>query len=50
VTGITYTVTKDGFGCPFSTTKLPETKTGASYTQHKPITFAATNGATIDVG
>jgi len=36
VTGIAYTVIKDGFGCPFAGTGP---KTGASYTQHTAITF-----------
>lgn len=38
VTGINYTVTKDGFGCPFAGTGA---KTGAAYTQHNPITLDA---------
>jgi len=45
--GISYTVLKDGFGCPFSGTGA---KTGATYTQHSAMTFDSTNGATIDVG
>jgi hypothetical protein len=47
VTGIAYTVTKDGIGCPFSGTGA---KTGATYTQTNAITFDSTNGAIIDVG
>jgi len=47
VTGIKYTVTKDGFGCPFGGTGVKE---GASYTQNSAVTFQSTNGATIDIG
>jgi hypothetical protein len=47
VTGIDYTVTKDGFGCPFGGTGK---RTGATYTQTNAVTVAATNGATIDIG
>ena len=47
VGSINYTVTEDGFGCPFAGTGA---KTGATYTQGKAIPFTATNGATIDVG
>ena len=47
VTGVAYNVTEDGFGCPFSGTGA---KAGATYTQGKAITFASTNGASIDVG
>lgn len=47
VTGINYTVTKDGFGCPFLGTGA---KTGASYTQNSAIQFSSTNGANIDIG
>jgi hypothetical protein len=47
VTGIAYQVTKDGIGCPFSSTGK---KTGATYTQTNAITVDSTNGATIDVG
>ena len=47
VSKIKYTVTKDGIGCPFSSTGE---KTGATYTQGSAITFASTNGATIDIG
>ncbi len=46
VTGIKYTVTEDGFACPFGGTGA---KTGATYTQGKEITFDSTNGATIDL-
>jgi hypothetical protein len=45
--GIAYTVTKDGFGCPFSGTGA---KTGASFTQNSAIQVSSTNGATIDIG
>jgi hypothetical protein len=45
VTGISYTVTQDGFGCPFAGTGA---KTGATYTQHSPVTFDAANN--IHVG
>jgi hypothetical protein len=47
LSGINYTVLKDGFGCPFGGTGA---KTGATYTQHNAVTFDSTNGATIDVG
>ncbi len=47
VTGVAYTVTEDGFACPFGGTGA---KTGATYAQKSSITFASTNGATIDVG
>jgi hypothetical protein len=47
LTGIAYTVTKDGFGCPFNGTGA---KTGATYSQETPITIQSTNGATIDIG
>jgi hypothetical protein len=47
VSGVAYTVTQDGFGCPFNGTGA---KTGASYTQHSAITFDSTNGASIHVG
>jgi hypothetical protein len=47
VTGIKYTVTEDGFLCPFNGTGA---KTGATYTQDNPVTFDSTNGAKIDVG
>jgi len=47
LTGIKYTVTEDGFGCPFGGTGA---KTGATYTQGSAVTFDSTNGATIDVG
>ena len=47
VTGVKYTVTEDGFACPFGGTGA---KTGATYTQGSAITFASTNGATIDIG
>jgi hypothetical protein len=46
-TGINYTVTEDGFLCPFNGTGA---KTGATYVQHEAITFDSTNGANIDVG
>ncbi len=47
VTGIAYTVTKDGFLCPFNGTGA---KTGASYVQNKAVQVSSTNGATIDIG
>jgi hypothetical protein len=47
VTGIAYTVTKDGFGCPFSGTGA---KTGGTYTQSNAVLISSTNGATIDIG
>lgn len=47
VTEINYTVTQDGFGCPFSGTGP---KTGATYVQDQPVTVKATNSATIDIG
>jgi hypothetical protein len=45
VTGIKYTVTEDGFGCPFNGTGAKE---GATYIQDNAVTFDA--AATIDVG
>jgi hypothetical protein len=47
VTGIKYTVTQDGFGCPFAGTGE---KTGATFVHGSPVTIDSTNGATIDVG
>jgi hypothetical protein len=49
VTGIKYTVTEDGFACPFGGTGE---KTGATYTEVNPITLDAVSPstATIDVG
>jgi hypothetical protein len=47
VGGIAYTVTKDGFGCPFGGTGA---KTGATYTQNNAVTVASTSGTTIDIG
>jgi hypothetical protein len=47
VGGIKYTVTKDGFLCPFNGTGA---KTGATYTQNKAVQISSTNGATIDIG
>jgi hypothetical protein len=47
VTGINYTVTEDGFGCPFGGTGA---KVNATYTQGSAITFASTTGTTVDVG
>jgi hypothetical protein len=44
---IKYTVTEDGFACPFNGTGAKE---GATYIQDKEITFDSTNGASIDVG
>jgi hypothetical protein len=46
VGGISYTVAKDGLGCPFGGTGA---KTGGKYTQAAPITFKSTNGATVDL-
>ncbi|HST70661.1 MAG TPA: hypothetical protein VLI94_13520 [Solirubrobacterales bacterium] len=46
-TGIAYTVTQDGFLCPFNGTGA---KTGATHTQHNPITFDSTNGANVHAG
>jgi hypothetical protein len=45
VTGIAYTVTKDGFGCPFSGTGA---KTGGKYESVSPTTMTSSNG--IDIG
>jgi hypothetical protein len=47
VGGIAYTVTKDGFLCPFGGTGA---KTGATYTQNSAVQVNSTNGATIDIG
>jgi hypothetical protein len=47
VTGIDYTVTKDGFGCPFGGVGK---RVGGTYTQTNSITISSTNGATIDIG
>jgi hypothetical protein len=47
VEGIVYSVTQDGFGCPFNGVG---TKFGGKYVQHSAITLDSTNGATIDVG
>ncbi len=47
VSGINYTVTKDGFLCPFGGTGA---KTGATYTQNSAVQVSSTNGATIDIG
>jgi len=44
VSGIAYTVTKDGFGCPFSGTGP---KTGAKYVSDSPTTVTSTNGIHI---
>ena len=43
VTGIAYTVTKDGFLCPFGGTGA---KTGATWTQNNAITLAPVSGGT----
>jgi hypothetical protein len=40
VTGIAYEVTQDGFLCPYNGTGA---KTGATYTQHSPVTIAGSN-------
>jgi hypothetical protein len=52
VKGVHYTVVKDGFLCPFNTKpgELPATRGGATYKQHKPITFDSTNGSDIHIG
>jgi hypothetical protein len=47
VGGIAYTVTKDGFLCPFGGTGA---KTGGGFSQNAAILFSSTNGATIDIG
>jgi hypothetical protein len=47
VTGVKYTVTADGFGCPFAGTGE---KLNATYVQGAAITFDSTNGSAIDVG
>lgn len=47
VTGLVYTVTKDGFGCPFAGTGI---KTGGEYVEDSAVTLQSTNGATIDIG
>lgn len=46
VTGTNYTVTKDGFGCPFSGTGA---KNGATYTQNAPVTITGNSGRTISI-
>ena len=46
VTGIKYTVTKDGFLCPFSGTGA---KTGGTYEQEEEFTFSSTNGKSITI-
>ncbi len=45
--GFGYTVTKDGFACPFNGTGV---KSGGQYVQGSAVTFDSTNGATVDVG
>jgi hypothetical protein len=49
VSGIKYTVTEDGFGCPFGGTGE---KTGGTYTQTNAVTFDAVSPSTasVDVG
>lgn len=47
VGGINYTVTKDGFGCPYSGTGA---KTGASYIQNSAVQLSSPGGATLDIG
>jgi len=47
VEGISYTVTQDGFGCPFNGTGA---KTGAKYIQDSSVTFAPLFSSSIDVG
>ncbi len=44
VTGINYTVTKDGFGCPFSGTG---SKTGAEYKAHEYVEVTSPGGILI---
>jgi hypothetical protein len=46
-TGVNYTVVTDGFGCPFAGTGA---KTGATITQHTPITAKATAGQDVHIG
>ncbi|MEX2105876.1 MAG: hypothetical protein WD810_03155 [Solirubrobacterales bacterium] len=46
VTGIAYTVTKDGFLCPFSGTG---DKTGGEYKSTAAVTMSASGGASIQV-
>ena len=46
VTGINYTVVKDGFLCPFNGTGA---KAGGTYSQKAAITFASTNGKSIEI-
>jgi len=46
VGGIAYTVTKDGFLCPFNGTGA---KTGATYTQNSAITVKSTGSSTVSV-
>jgi hypothetical protein len=46
VTGIAYTVVKDGFLCPFNGTG---NKTGGTYKQGSAITLDSTNGANVSV-
>jgi hypothetical protein len=47
VTGITYNVTKDGFGCPFNGTGH---KTGGTYTQSSAVTVKPIEATSIDIG
>jgi hypothetical protein len=47
VTGIAYEVTQDDFLCPYNGTGA---KTGATYTQHSPVTFQSTSDTTIHIG
>lgn len=48
ITGISYTVVQDGFGCTYSGTGA---KTGATYIQESQVTFASTiGGANLHVG
>ncbi|HST68031.1 MAG TPA: hypothetical protein VLI94_00045 [Solirubrobacterales bacterium] len=46
VTGMAYTVVKDGFLCPFAGTGE---KTGATYNQKNPVTLSSTNGKSITI-
>ena len=47
VTGVAYTVTNDGFACPF---EGKGAKTGATYKQGTAVTVASTNGNKVDIG
>jgi hypothetical protein len=47
ISGLAYTVVKDGFGCPFAGTG---SKTGGTWIQNSAVTLSSTNGASVDVG